>query len=111
MKNQVITKTQIREQLVKVFSNAALTTIYNSQNEQYTGLCALLLHRAATATTAATATAINATTATARRVWHWLTTVQDFSNEEGEIHMTGARYICVCSLVCLVLLLIACIGD
>lgn len=74
-------------------------------------LCALLLHRAATATTAATATAINATTATARRVWHWLTTVQDFSNEEGEIHMTGARYICVCSLVCLVLLLIACIGD
>lgn len=74
-------------------------------------LCALLLHRAATATTAATATAINATTATARRVWHWLTTVQDFSNEEGEIHMTGARYICVYSLVCVVLLLIACIGD
>lgn len=66
-------------------------------------LCALLLHRAATATTAATATA--------RRVWHWLTTVQDFSNEEGEIHMTGARYICVCSLACLVLLLLACIGD
>lgn len=74
-------------------------------------LCALLLHRAATATTEATATAINATTATARRVWHWLTTVQDFSNEEGEIHMTGARYICVYSLVCLVLILIACIGD
>ncbi len=31
--------TQIREQLVKVFSSAALTTIYNSRNEQYTGFC------------------------------------------------------------------------
>ena len=39
MKNQATTKEQIREQLVKVFCNAAQTTIYNSQNEQYTGLC------------------------------------------------------------------------
>lgn len=39
MKNQATTKEQIREQLVKVFSNAAQTTIYNSHNEQYTGLC------------------------------------------------------------------------
>ncbi len=74
-------------------------------------LCALLLHRAATATAEATATAINATASMVRRLWHWLTTEQDFSNEEGEIHMTGARYICVYSLACVVLILIACIGD
>ena len=74
-------------------------------------LCALLLHRAATATASATTTAINATAAAARRLWQWLTTEQDFSNEEGEIHMTGARYICVYSLVCVVLILLASIGD
>ena len=74
-------------------------------------LCTLLLHRAAAATTEATVTAINATAAAARRLWHWLTTEQDFSNEEGEIHMTGARYICVYSLVCFVLILLASIGD
>ncbi len=39
MKKQTITKEQIREQLVKVFSNAGKTATYNSQNEQYTGLC------------------------------------------------------------------------
>lgn len=74
-------------------------------------LCTLLLHRAAAVTAKATVTTITATAAVARRLWHWLTTEQDFSNEEGEIHMTGARYICVYSLVCVVLILIACIGD
>ena len=74
-------------------------------------LCTLLLHRAAAATTEATTTAINATAAAARRLWHWLTTEQDMSNEEGDIRMTGARYLCICTLVCAVLLLIACIGD
>ena len=74
-------------------------------------LCALLLHRAATATTEATTTAINATAATVRRLWHWLTTEQDMSNEEGEIHMTGARYICVYPLACVVLILLASIGE
>ena len=74
-------------------------------------LCALLLHRAATATAKATVTAITATAAAARRLWHWLTTEQDMSNEEGEIRMTGARYLCICTLVCAVLILIACIGD
>lgn len=74
-------------------------------------LCALLLHRAATATTGATTTAINATAAAVRRLWHWLTTEQDMSNEEGDIHMTGARYLCICSLACVVLILLASIGD
>lgn len=74
-------------------------------------LCTLLLHRAAAATKEATVTAINAMAAAARRLWHWLTTEQDFSNEEGDIRMTGARYLCICALACVVLILIACIGD
>ena len=74
-------------------------------------LCALLLHRAAAATAKATVTAITVTAAAARRLWYWLTTEQDMSNEEGEIHMTGARYLCICALVCVVLILLASIGD
>lgn len=34
-----ITPEQIREQLIKVFGSAEMSAVYNSYNEQYTGLC------------------------------------------------------------------------
>lgn len=39
MKEKNITPEQIREQLIKVFGSAEMSAVYNSYNEQYTGLC------------------------------------------------------------------------
>lgn len=39
MKEKNITPEKIREQLIKVFGSAEMSAVYNSYNEQYTGLC------------------------------------------------------------------------
>jgi hypothetical protein len=56
-------------------------------------LCALLLHRAATATAVATVTATTTAATLARRAWVWLTTTHDFGDEEDPIRMTGWQYL------------------